>query len=86
MSRAVDVIGFHEFGHLLMRQYFFGTTRATREFSVRWFEEFMATYLGHGYLWHSERLAADPVRAELELCGAHAENRSENLTVTYQAR
>lgn len=65
VARAVDVVGFHEFGHLLMRQYFYGTTLATREFSVRWFEVFMATFLGHGYLWHSEGLAADPIRAEL---------------------
>ncbi|HSJ65469.1 MAG TPA: prolyl oligopeptidase family serine peptidase [Gemmatimonadaceae bacterium] len=65
VGRAVDVIGFHELGHLLMRQYFYGTRLATHAFSVRWFEEFMATYLGHGYLWQTEGLGADPLRAEL---------------------
>lgn len=48
-----------------MRQYFYGMTLATRAFSVRWFEEFMATYLGMGYLWHIEGLAADPIRTNL---------------------
>jgi hypothetical protein len=65
MERAVDAMGFHEFGHLLMRQYFYGTTLATRAFSVHWFEEFMATYLGFGYLWHTEGAAADPIRSDL---------------------
>ncbi|HSL72124.1 MAG TPA: hypothetical protein VK864_17885, partial [Longimicrobiales bacterium] len=61
-GRAVDAIGFHEFGHLLMRQYFYGNTLATDKLSVEWFEEFMATYLGQGYLWHSQGLKADPIR------------------------
>jgi thimet oligopeptidase len=65
MERAVDAVGFHEFGHLLMRQYFYGTTLATRAFSVRWFEEFMATYLGMGYLWHTDGMALDPIRTDL---------------------
>jgi hypothetical protein len=65
MERAVDAMGFHEFGHLLMRQYFYGMTLATRAFSVRWFEEFMATYLGMGYLWHTDGTTADPIRTDL---------------------
>jgi hypothetical protein len=65
MEHAVDAMGFHEFGHLLMRQYFYGMTLATRAFSVRWFEEFMATYLGMGYLWHTDGMAADPIRTDL---------------------
>jgi hypothetical protein len=32
---------------------------------VRWFEEFMATYLGMGYLWHTEGTTADPIRTDL---------------------
>jgi hypothetical protein len=65
MERSVDAVGFHEFGHLLMRQYFYGMTLATRAFSVRWFEEFMATYLGLGYLWHTDPMAADPGLTDL---------------------
>ena len=66
LARVVDVIGFHEFGHSLNVQYLYVLAPETEEeLSVHWFDEFMATYFGQGYLWHTEGLDADPIRAEL---------------------
>lgn len=62
VGRYVDVIGFHELGHALVVQYLYERASGST-ISVRWFDEFMATYMGQGYLWHTEGADADPIRA-----------------------
>lgn len=32
---------------------------------MKWFDEFMATFFGQGYLWHKEGMDADPLQAGL---------------------
>lgn len=65
VQRAVDVIGFHEFGHGLAVQYLYVLAPGLADLTLRWFDEFMATYIGQGYLWHTEGMNADPIRPEL---------------------
>jgi hypothetical protein len=65
VERVADAIGFHEFGHAFNVRYLYSRARGTTALSLHWFDEFMATYFGQGYLWHAEGMASDPVRGEL---------------------
>ena len=65
LNRTLEVIGYHELGHSLNVQYLYVLAPGTTSLSVQWFDEFMATYFGQGYLWHTAGLDADPVRPEL---------------------
>jgi hypothetical protein len=72
VGRFIDVIGFHEFGHSMVEQYLYSQlpqcpTQACRLAgryrgpSLRWLDEFLSTYMGQGYLWHTEGFDRDPL-------------------------
>ena len=52
-GRLVGMIGFHEFGHAIVEQCLYQPAGVTKP-SVLWFHEFLATYFGLGYLWHTD--------------------------------
>jgi hypothetical protein len=76
VGRFVDVGGFHEFGHYMIEQYMYShlppcPAPACQRYgryrgpSLRWLDEFLATYIGHGYLWHTEGFDSDPYRLSI---------------------
>ncbi len=80
VGRFVDVIGFHEFGHYLVERYMYShlppcpapACKAAGRYrgpSLRWLDEFLATYIGQGYLWQTEGFDSDPLR--LSIYGGH---------------
>jgi hypothetical protein len=52
VGRGIENIGFHELGHALVQQYLYPGELRTPP--VRWFDEFMATYMGQGYTWMTD--------------------------------
>jgi len=65
ITRVVDVIGRHEFGHALNVRYLYVLAPGVESLSVQWFDEFMATYFGQGHLWHTQGFDADPIEPRL---------------------